>query len=120
MALNNLKRSDLCVQYKHVAPPKSPYATNTGLSGLVNQSMPMVAMFLRNKFIGWFALIQSVHYYFNTDPEAASVAAASNKGSMDQPPLMKVLLSVVGLLVCYMNLVIPQPPMAPSRKAETA
>ncbi|QLL31364.1 hypothetical protein HG536_0B02270 [Torulaspora globosa] len=81
--------------------------------------MPMVAMFLRNKFIAWFALIQSVHYYFNTDPEEASAAAASNKGSMDQPPLMKVLLSVVGLVVCYMNLVIPQPPMAPSKAAET-
>lgn len=77
--------------------------------------MPLVAMFLRNKFIAWFALIQSVHYFFNTDPEEARAVAASNKGAMDQPPIMKVLLSVVGLLVCYMNLVIPQPPMAPPK-----
>lgn len=77
--------------------------------------MPLVAMFLRNKFIAWFALIQSVHYYFNTDPEEAAAASASSKSSMDQPPLMKVLLSVVGLFVCYMNLIIPQPPIAPAK-----
>lgn len=74
--------------------------------------MPLVAMFLRNKFIAWFALIQSVHYYFNTDPEEAAAAASASKNSTDQPPIMKVLLSVVGLFVCYMHLIIPQPPIA--------
>lgn len=86
-----------------------------GVSGLVNQSMPLVAMFLRNKFIAWFALIQSVHYYFNTDPDEAAAALDAGKSSMDQSPLMKVLLSTVGLFVCYMNLIIPQPPMAPPK-----
>lgn len=80
----------------------------------------MVAMFLRNKFIAWFALIQSVHFYFNTDPEEAAASAASSKNSMDQPPLMRVLLSVVGLFVCYMHLVLPQPPSVPPKAASKA
>lgn len=100
------------IRYKHAVAPKSPYATNTGVSGIVNQSMPMVAMFLKNKFIGWFALIQSFHYYLNTDPEAAT-ASSKPSSAMDQPPLMKILLSVIGLLVCYMNLVLPQPTTIP-------
>lgn len=100
------------IRYKHAVAPKSPYATNTGVSGLVNQSMPMVAMFLKNKFIGWFALIQSFHYYLNTDPDAAS-ASSKSSSAMDQPPLMKVALSFIGLLVCYMNLLLPQPTTIP-------
>lgn len=69
--------------------------------------MPMVAMFLRNKFVAWFALIQSFHYYLNADPEQAG--SSNSKNAMDQSPLVKIFLSIIGLCVCYMNIVLPQP-----------
>lgn len=47
-----VKRSDLCVSYKHVAPPKSPYAATSNITGLVNQSTPMMAMFFEKQVHG--------------------------------------------------------------------
>ncbi|CAI7402596.1 BEM_collapsed_G0058110.mRNA.1.CDS.1 [Saccharomyces cerevisiae] len=57
MTLNNVARPDLCVSYKKIAPPKGLYSATPSISGVVNQSMPMAAIFLRNKFIAWFSLI---------------------------------------------------------------
>ncbi|CAI4830180.1 CLN_G0056280.mRNA.1.CDS.1 [Saccharomyces cerevisiae] len=115
MTLNNVARPDLCVSYKKIAPPKGLYPATPSISGVVNQSMPMAAIFLRNKFIAWFSLIQSVHYYLNTD-EDIIVAYKENKAPspMDQPPAIKLFMSLIGLCVCYMNLVFPQQIAQPS------
>lgn len=103
--------TNVIFRYKHTLPPKSPFETNMGLSKMVNQSMPMVGMFLRNKFIAWFALIQSFHYYLNADPDQEN--SSGSKNAMDQSPMMKVVLSIIGICVCYMNIALPQPDAPP-------
>ncbi|CCD22675.1 uncharacterized protein NDAI_0A05200 [Naumovozyma dairenensis CBS 421] len=117
MPLNNVKRPDLCVKTQYIAPPKGLYSTLPSVSGLVNQSMPMIAMFLRNKFIAWFALIQCIHYYLNTDEEEVEKnKTKENASPLDQSPLIKVLMSTVGLITCYLNLAFPQADLPPPKK----
>ncbi|GAV53401.1 hypothetical protein ZYGR_0AI06850 [Zygosaccharomyces rouxii] len=112
-----VKRSDLCVGYRHQLPPKSPYASSSGVSGVVNQSTPMVAMFLKNKFLAWFALIQSFYAYLNF---VADETSSNSSNPTDQSPGIRVLMSLVGLFVCYMGLVFPQPAPASLGQASNA
>ncbi|CAI4053826.1 hypothetical protein SKDZ_16G3240 [Saccharomyces kudriavzevii ZP591] len=120
MTLNNVARPDLCVSYKKIAAPKGLYSATPSISGVVNQSMPMAAIFLRNKFIAWFSLIQSVHYYLNTDEDIVAAQKEDKAASpMDQPPVIKLFMSLIGLCVCYMNLAFPQQIAPPSSKTKT-
>ncbi|CAI4053588.1 hypothetical protein N7582_005759 [Saccharomyces uvarum] len=123
MTLNNVARPDLCVSYKKIAPPKGLYSATPSISGVVNQSMPMAAIFLKNKFIAWFSLIQSLHFYLNTDEDIVAAQKETKSASpMDQPPAIKLLMSIIGIGVCYMNLVFPQqlaPPKPTVSKDET-
>lgn len=86
------------------------YSTSASISSVVNQSMPMAAMFLRNKFLGWFALLQSVHFLFNTSKEERSLhkSTNANPNPLDQSPLLRIVLCIIGLCVCYLNIVFPQ------------
>ncbi|KAK5959138.1 uncharacterized protein PWA37_003822 [Arxiozyma heterogenica] len=74
--------------------------------------MPMAAMFLRNKFVGWFSFIQSFHYMLNISDEQLSVLKnnlANNPNNfLDQSPIFKIILCFFGLVVCYLNLIFPQ------------
>ncbi|SCU86031.1 LADA_0D11782g1_1 [Lachancea dasiensis] len=103
--MNNCKRADLIVSYTHKVPPKA--STSAASQGVLAQSMPMAAMFMKNKFLAWFALLTTVHY---------SLTAEADQSSPDQSPILKLLLSAVSLAVCYMNLIFPQPTAAPIGK----
>lgn len=72
--------------------------------------MPMAAMFMRNKFLAWFALLSTVHYALTTEPDA----------NADQSAVVKVLMSLVSLAVCYINVAFPQPGPADAIKAQQA
>lgn len=118
-----LRYVTLRYRYKKIAPPKGLYSATPSISGVVNQSMPMAAIFLKNKFIAWFSLIQSLHFYLNTDEDIVAAQKETKSASpMDQPPAIKLLMSIIGIGVCYMNLVFPQqlaPPKPTVSKDET-
>ena len=67
--------------------------------------MPLAAMFLKNKFIGWFALVQSFHFYLNTDSSSSNSKVPSS--STETTPFVRLILSVIGLVASYMDLVFP-------------
>lgn len=67
--------------------------------------MPLAAMFLKNKFIGWFALVQSFHFYLNTDCTPSNAKAPSS--ATETTPFVRLILSVIGLVASYMDLVFP-------------
>ncbi|EDO17009.1 hypothetical protein Kpol_1065p24 [Vanderwaltozyma polyspora DSM 70294] len=109
MGLNNVTRPDLAVRYNHAPLPRDSSVATAGFAGVINQSMPMAAMFLRNKFVAWFALIQSFHYYLNIDSDDIAKMKKADSNGMDQPPSIRVLLSLVSLIVSYLELIYPQP-----------
>lgn len=110
MPLNNVKRPDLSIPYKHVPVAKTSYSSSS--QGILSQSMPMAAMFMKNKFLAWFALLTTFHYYLTAEP--------SESNSPEQSPIVKIGMSVVSLLVCYMGLALPQSVSVPPKKAEKA
>ena len=82
---------------------------NQSLSGMLNQSMPLAAIFLRNKFLAWFALVQGVHYLLNTDREqVAKDAAAKDPTGLDQSPFTRLLIAVGAIIICYIDFIFPQ------------
>lgn len=80
------------------------------MTGFINQSMPIVAIFLRNKFIAWFSLIQSFHFLFTVSQEELNLSKStnSNPNPLDQSPILKIFLNIIGLVGSYFNLIIPQ------------
>ncbi|KAK9366965.1 hypothetical protein V1509DRAFT_627842 [Lipomyces kononenkoae] len=91
---NSKKRANLCVPYVPIE-----IKSREDVSSMISSTLPMVAMFLRNKLIGWSALLVTIQSWLNE-------SEASNKDAT-QPGWLKVLMSFVGLLVCYMDLVVP-------------
>lgn len=102
MALNNVKRPDLAVTYKHVPAPKTAFSGSSS-QGMINQSMPMAAMFMRNKFLAWFAVLTTWHSYLTSQPDPANPSDS---------PLMRIGMALMALVINYMGLIFPgtQPP----------
>lgn len=98
------RRRDLVVRYVKQKTVKND------ISSAMSTSMPIAAMFLRNKVLAWAALFTTLQAYLNepsfTDTEA-------------QPAWLSVLISVVGLLTCYMDIIMP-PKSAVAAAATTA
>jgi hypothetical protein len=90
-----VKREDLVVPYIH-----TPLKADSGSAGIVSQSMPMAAMFMRNKLLSWFSLISSIQSVLN-ELNGEPVAEGAQSG------VMRIGLGVLGLAVCYMELALP-------------
>ncbi|KAK9378945.1 uncharacterized protein V2V93DRAFT_374591 [Kockiozyma suomiensis] len=88
------KRANLCVPYVPLAVP----ASSDEISGLLASTLPMVAMFLRNKLIAWSAVLVSVQSWLNETESSRSDS---------QPGWIKLIMSLAGLVVCYMDLFFP-------------
>ncbi|RCK57769.1 hypothetical protein Cantr_06800 [Candida viswanathii] len=89
-------REDLVVPYNHV--PAKP-RRETG--GMIAQTLPMAAMFMRNKVLSWSAFFLAVQAYLNEPINKP----ATKEG--EQPGLLKVLFALIAVLTCYMDVVFP-------------
>ncbi|KAK9460999.1 uncharacterized protein V1516DRAFT_674715 [Lipomyces oligophaga] len=90
------KRANLCVPFIPL-PLKAP----DDISSMLATTLPMVAMFLRNKLIAWASLLVTLQSWLN---ENESNDEESSGGS---PGWLKVVMSLAGLLVCYLDLFVP-------------
>lgn len=90
--------------------PRGIYNTqNQSVSGMLNQSMPLAAIFLRNKFLAWFAVVQGCHYVWNTDKEQVTSDSLSTTATgLDKSPITRLLIAFTAIIVCYMDFVFPQ------------
>ncbi|KAL7274849.1 hypothetical protein RUND412_002233 [Rhizina undulata] len=98
MSSKNLKdqrRADLIIPY--VAPPVK--AEETDIAATLSSTLPMAAMFTRNKMIGWTAVVFAVQAWLNETPGAL----ASGK----QPAYFGVGMSLMSLGVTYLPLFMP-------------
>ncbi|ODV98556.1 hypothetical protein PACTADRAFT_1026 [Pachysolen tannophilus NRRL Y-2460] len=105
MAPSNKIREELVVPYHHI--PAQPRVEATGF---VTQSLPMAAMFMKNKALAWSAFFLSVQSYLNEPYNKPDVLADPSNDSNplgSQPPLIKVLFSIISLATCYMDVVFP-------------
>lgn len=87
-------------------------AKNEALA-MISQSLPMAAMFMRNKTLSWTAFFLAVQTYLN-EPHHKTAKEKENA----QPPLLKVTFALISLLACYIELIFPA--MSPHLKQKQA
>lgn len=83
-------------RYKHV-PAKTRPTTS-----IVSQTLPITAMFLKNKLIGWASLFVAVQSVLNEPSNSSKEEGA------DQPAFLKIVLAMVSVLVNYLDLFFPK------------
>ncbi|PHH71208.1 hypothetical protein CDD80_5434 [Ophiocordyceps camponoti-rufipedis] len=95
-------------------PYQEPAATGdkADLSSTVATTMPMAAMFTRNKFIGWAAVVFSIQSWLGASEEASK--------SSGTPGYFTVLMSTMALGVTYLPLVLPPAVSGPAASGTSA
>merc|ERR1712000_354220 len=93
----DLRRADLIIPYQEPEAKQDAQDMSSSLSS----TLPMAAMFMRNKMIGWAALIVSIQNWLGESESAKKNAA--------MPGYLSVGMSFMALASTYMNLFIPQP-----------
>ncbi|KAI9885399.1 MAG: Eukaryotic translation initiation factor eIF-1 [Watsoniomyces obsoletus] len=93
----DMRREDLVVPY--MTPPKKE--SEGDLSALIATTLPMAALFTRNKVMGWSAVLFAVQHWLSESPEQRATAT--------QPAYLSVGLSLMALTVTYFQMFFPPP-----------
>lgn len=102
------RRPDLVKPYHHV-PDKT---ANEQSTAMFTSTLPLAAMFLRNKLIAWAALFTAVQGFLN-EPTIQS----SSPESQGQPAWITLTTALIGMITCYMDFAVPS--MRPLAKQAT-
>ncbi|KAK2774546.1 hypothetical protein FQN52_004250 [Onygenales sp. PD_12] len=100
----DMRRPDLVVPY--VDPPEKK--SDADMASTVSSTMPMAAMFTRNKMIAWASVTFSLQNWMAETPE--------QKKTTSSPGYLSVLMSLMAVLVTYMPLFLPPTPKAGNRQ----
>uniref|UniRef100_A0A060TGL4 ARAD1D24354p n=1 Tax=Blastobotrys adeninivorans TaxID=409370 RepID=A0A060TGL4_BLAAD len=73
---------------------------------MFTNTMPLAAMFMRNKLLAWVALFTALQSFLNEPFTQQSDA---------QPTWTSLVTALVGLVTCYMDFVIPPKPKVPTQ-----
>ncbi|KGO71243.1 Eukaryotic translation initiation factor SUI1 [Penicillium italicum] len=111
----DMRRADLAIPY--VDPPKSSSDADISSAphfrfsnGTMSSTMPMAAMFTRNRMIGWVSFVFSLQSWLGESPEQKKTAST--------PAYMSVFMSLMALVVTYFPLFMP--PQAPGGSATSS
>ncbi|KAL4906911.1 hypothetical protein BDW74DRAFT_176511 [Aspergillus multicolor] len=99
----DMRRLDLAIPY--VDPPKDK--NDADMTGAMSSTMPMAAMFTRNRMIGWVAMVFSLQSWLGETEE--------QKKNATTPAYMSVGMSLMALAVTYLPIFLP--PTAPKAGA---
>ncbi|PMD46405.1 translation initiation factor SU [Hyaloscypha variabilis F] len=102
----DMRRPDLIIPYQ--LPTAKEAASD--ISGTLGSTLPMAAMFTRNKFIGWASVVLSVQNWLGESAEA--------KKSSSQPAYFSVGMAFMALAVTYLPMFLP-PPSVPGQGTGT-
>ncbi|CCE82598.1 Piso0_002330 [Millerozyma farinosa CBS 7064] len=96
----SVKSEKLVIPYRHI-PAKPRFET----SGVVAQSLPMAALFMKNRLLAWSALFLSIQSYLS-EPVNKPVSKDA-KDQSSQPASLRVVFALIALLTCYMDVAFP-------------
>ncbi|KAK8185416.1 hypothetical protein HDK77DRAFT_484473 [Phyllosticta capitalensis] len=94
----DMRRDDLVIPYTQVESKSDP-----DFAGTMSSTLPMAAIFTRNKMVGWAAVIFALQTWLAETPESKSAAST--------PGIFSVGMSFMSLLVSYLPLFLPPPPV---------
>ncbi|CAN8100275.1 unnamed protein product [Discula destructiva] len=94
----DMRRPDLVIPYQE------PIAKDSGpdVSSTMSQTLPMAAIFLRNKYIGWAAVVFSIQNWLGE--------SEYNKTNSSTPGYFSVGMALMSLVVTYLPMFLPPPP----------
>lgn len=69
---------------------------------VIAQSLPMAAMFMRNRMLSWTAVLLAVQAWLNEPRHKVE-----SNDSKQQPAILRVTFAIMSLLMCYAELVFP-------------
>ncbi|KAM9905184.1 hypothetical protein OXX79_002310 [Metschnikowia pulcherrima] len=95
--MSSPKRADLVIPYRH-----QPAKPRSEASSMISQTLPMAAMFMRNKLLSWSSVFLALQSYLT---EPANKPAGSDSGS--QPPLLRLAFAALSLATCYLEYFLP-------------
>jgi len=94
-----MRRPDLIIPYQNPQPKEAA----SDISGTLGSTLPMAAMFTRNKFIGWASVVFAIQNWLGESQEA--------KKTSSQPAYFSVGMSFMALVVTYLPMFLPPPPV---------
>ncbi|KAI1076997.1 hypothetical protein F5B20DRAFT_553764 [Whalleya microplaca] len=94
----DLRRPDLVVPYQEPAPKAGE---NVELTSTLSSTLPMAAIFTRNRYIGWASVVFSVQSWLGESEETTK--------STSTPGYFTVGMSVMALAVTYLPMFLPPP-----------
>ncbi|KAF3941288.1 hypothetical protein ABW19_dt0201087 [Dactylella cylindrospora] len=92
----DMRRPDLIVPYQ--APPPPNPETSTTISSTMSSTLPMAAMFLRNKPMAWASMSFAIQTWLSETP--------AMRAAGQQPAFFSIIFSAISILLSYM----PTPP----------
>ncbi|KAI1402613.1 hypothetical protein F4819DRAFT_453921 [Hypoxylon fuscum] len=95
----DMRRPDLVVPYQEPAAK----GDSTEFSSTLASTLPMAAIFTRNKYIGWASVVLSIQSWLGESEEAS-------KSSTGTPSYFSIGMSVMALAVTYLPMFLPPPP----------
>ncbi|KAH0494845.1 hypothetical protein TgHK011_008430 [Trichoderma gracile] len=93
----DMRRPDLIVPYQEPVVKGEV----TDFSSTMSSTLPMAAMFMRNKFVGWIAVVFSIQTWLGESEDS--------KKSSGTPGYFSVGMSLLALAVTYLPMFIPPP-----------
>ncbi|KAB5528887.1 hypothetical protein GE09DRAFT_1228635 [Coniochaeta sp. 2T2.1] len=99
-----VRRPDLIIPYQEPAPSGDA----SDLSSTLSSTLPMAAIFMRNRYIGWAAFVYSVQSWLGESEDAKKSST---------PGYFSVGMSLMSLAVTYLPLFLP-PPQQPGTATE--
>ncbi|KAK7734679.1 hypothetical protein SLS53_007782 [Cytospora paraplurivora] len=94
----DMRRADLVIPYQEpLSKPDTPEIGST-----ISQTLPMGAIFLRNRYIGWAAVVFSVQNWLGESED--------NQKNSSTPGYFAVGMSLMSLIVTYLPIFLPPPP----------
>ncbi|RKU43233.1 hypothetical protein DL546_002630 [Coniochaeta pulveracea] len=93
----DVRRPDLIIPYQEPAGK----AEGAELSSTLSSTLPMAAIFMRNKYIGWAAVVFSIQSWLGESEDS--------KKSASTPGYFSVGMSLMSLAVTYLPLFLPPP-----------
>lgn len=95
-------------RYRHL-----PAKARSDAAGMITQTLPMAAMFMRNKVLSWLAFFLALQSYL-------SEPINKPQGGDGQPPLLRLVFAVVSLVACYIEFFFPSTSASLRRAAQIA
>ncbi|OTA98434.1 hypothetical protein M426DRAFT_325972 [Hypoxylon sp. CI-4A] len=95
----DMRRPDLVVPYQEPAPK----GDSVEFSSTLSSTLPMAAIFTRNKYIGWASVVLSIQSWLGESEDAS-------KSGTSTPGYFTIGMSVMALGVTYLPMFLPPPP----------